>query len=174
MNMSNSEREKFASELIVEIAQKVGRLDIEACNLIAELKDFVIAADYPKYENTTDANVADTAMLTGVQFTKEEAYNMCQEISKKLCDICTRAEYYCWSFDIWYAMAEILKMFGIQPNNKFTSFINCFLAVNIDIENAKVPVDDSYKIKLMKKLEIIHLLGEPEYGKNVKTELFIS
>lgn len=159
--MSNSKRENFAKELIFEIAKKLSELDMKACTLIAELKNFVIVANFSKLKNTTDTtNVTKTVMLAGVQFTKKEAYDMCQKLSKELYHICRYAECYCWSFDMWYALVEVMKMLGIQPNNEFTSFINCFLAVNI--ETTEASVDDSYEINLMKKLKIIHLLGEPK------------
>lgn len=160
MKMSNVEREVFAANVIYKIVRKIENLDKEGFYLMTELKNFVEVTNC-----TTDF---EEAVLAGEHFAKKEAYEIREAILERLCDICTKAGSYCWSIEAWYAMAEILKMFGIGPNNNFTSFINFFLAVNIDIKNDSNDTDRTFKISdeiiFIKKLKIIHLLGDPAAG----------
>lgn len=159
MYMSNSEREAFANEVICEIFKSISHLDIKGCYVMTELKRFASVAGFSKLKNTTGEKAIEVELL-GRHFTKEEAYDICQSISENLYHRCTIADCMGWPFDMWYAMVEMLKIFGIGPSKNFTSFVNFFFIVNIDIKD---DLDCSDEVnRIMKKLKIIRLLGQPE------------
>jgi len=170
MEMSDKSRKCFAENVIFDIARDFYDLSErpsnlenlkEGLHLMEELKNFIAVSYFEDF--TTDVKEAE---LAGRYFTKKEAYEICTAILERLSHICTIAEKMHWPFATWYVMAEILKMFMVQPNNKFTSFINFFLALNIDIKNDS---DDSDEIIFIKKLRIIHLLGMPDIRDSSKT-----